>query len=64
MLRSLKVQIYLLVFIPFMLMVGIGLYSEIRSTNAVEEKVSEMTLNNTLRLEKNALKPLLILLIL
>ncbi|RBW41726.1 hypothetical protein DS885_16045 [Psychromonas sp. B3M02] len=56
MLRSLKVQIYLLVFIPFMLMVGIGLYSEIRSTNAVEEKVSEMTLNNTLRLEKKRLK--------
>ncbi|MDN2662317.1 methyl-accepting chemotaxis protein [Psychromonas sp. 14N.309.X.WAT.B.A12] len=56
MLRSLKVQIYLLVFIPFVIMAGLGLYSEIRSTTVIEDKVSEMTLNNTLAIEKKRLK--------
>jgi len=56
MLRSLKVQIYLLVFIPFIFMAGLGLYSEVNSTNVIEGKVSEMTLNNTLEIEKKRLK--------
>ncbi|MEG3756224.1 methyl-accepting chemotaxis protein [Psychromonas arctica] len=56
MLRSLKVQIYLLVFIPFIFMAGLGLYSEVNSTTVIEGKVSEMTLNNTLEIEKKRLK--------
>jgi len=55
MLRSLKVQIYLLVFIPFIFIAAIGLYSEIMSTNAIEDKVSEMTYSNTLEIEKKRL---------
>lgn len=56
MLRSLKVQIYLLVFVPFIFMAGLGLYSEVNSTTVIEEKVSEMTLKNTLEIEKKRLK--------
>lgn len=55
MLRSLKFQIYLLVFIPFMFIAGLGLYSEISSTRDIETKISEMTLENTLEIEKKRL---------
>jgi len=37
-------------------MAGLGLYSEINSTTVIEGKVSEMTLNNTLEIEKKRLK--------
>jgi len=55
MFRSLKVQIYLLVFIPFIFIAALGLYSEISSTRAIEAKVSEMTRQNTLEIEKKRL---------
>lgn len=55
MLRSLKVQIYLLVFIPFIFIAALGLYNEISSTRAVEAKVSEVTRKNTLEIEKKRL---------
>jgi len=55
MLRSLKVQIYLLVFIPFIFIASVGLYNEVNSTRAVEVKVSEMTRESTLAIEKKRL---------
>jgi methyl-accepting chemotaxis protein len=55
MLRSLKVQIYLLVFIPFIFIALLGLYTEISSTNQVKEKVSEVTRSNTIAIEKKRL---------
>ena len=55
MLRSLKVQIYLLVFMPFIFIASVGLYNEVNSTRAVEAKVSEMTRLSTLAIEKKRL---------
>ncbi|WP_025565621.1 methyl-accepting chemotaxis protein [Psychromonas sp. SP041] len=55
MLRSLKFQIYLLVFIPFILIAVLGLYIEINSTNSIEKKVSEVTRENTIEIEKKRL---------
>ncbi|TEW44300.1 methyl-accepting chemotaxis protein [Psychromonas algicola] len=55
MLRSLKVQIYLLVFIPFIVIAGIGLYSQINSTGELKVKVGDVTRVNTLEIEKKRL---------
>jgi methyl-accepting chemotaxis protein len=55
MLRSLKVQIYLLVFIPFILIAILGLYSEISSTQALKIKVNDVTSRNTIEIEKKRL---------
>ena len=56
MLRSLKVQIYLLVFIPFILIASIGLYSQINSSAQLKLKVADVTRTNTLEIEKKRLK--------
>jgi len=55
MLRSLKVQIYLLVFIPFIVIASIGLYSQINSTSALKAKIGDVTRVNTLTIEKKRL---------
>jgi methyl-accepting chemotaxis protein len=55
MLRSLKVQIYLLVFIPFILIAALGLFNQLTTTNAVETKVSDMTRENIINIEKKRL---------
>lgn len=55
MLRSLKVQIYLLVFIPFILIAVTGLYSQINSATALKAKVGDITRINTLNIEKKRL---------
>jgi methyl-accepting chemotaxis protein len=55
MLRSLKFQIYLLVFIPFILIALLGLYIEVDSTTNIEKKVSEVTRENTIEIEKKRL---------
>ncbi len=55
MLRSLKFQIYLLVFIPFISIAALGLYIEINSTTNIEKKVSEVTRENTIEIEKKRL---------
>jgi len=55
MLRSLKVQIYLLVFVPFILIAIIGLYSQIHSTDELKVKVGDVTRTNTLEIEKKRL---------
>jgi len=55
MLRSLKFQIYLLVFIPFILIALLGLYIEVSSTTNIEKKVSEVTRENTIEIEKKRL---------
>jgi methyl-accepting chemotaxis protein len=55
MFRSLKFQIYLLVFIPFITIAAVGMYSEIHSTRLVEDKVSELTRISALELEKKRL---------
>jgi methyl-accepting chemotaxis protein len=55
MFRSLKLQIYLLVFIPFIIIAAIGLYSELNSTRLLEGKVSELTRENAIEMEKKRL---------
>jgi len=55
MLRSLKVQIYLLVFVPFILIAALGLFNQLTTTSAVEKKVSEMTRENIINIEKKRL---------
>ncbi|WP_298941918.1 methyl-accepting chemotaxis protein [uncultured Psychromonas sp.] len=55
MLRSLKFQIYLLVFTPFILIALLGLYIEVSSTTNIEKKVSEVTRENTIEIEKKRL---------
>jgi len=55
MLRSLKVQIYLLVFVPLIIIAALGLYSQINSTRTVQMKVSEMTRDNIIKIEKKRL---------
>ena len=55
MLRSLKVQIYLLVFIPLIIIAALGLYSQINSTRIIEAKVSDMTSDNILKIEQKRL---------
>jgi len=59
MLRSLKVQIYLLVFIPFILIAMLGLFSQFNTTDEVESKVSEMTRQNIINIEKKRLVTIL-----
>jgi len=55
MLRSLKVQIYLLVFVPFILIAALGLFNQLTTTSAVEKKVNEMTRENIINIEKKRL---------
>lgn len=55
MLGSLKVQIYFLVFVPFLFIAGVGLYSEVNISDAIVDKVTEKTRENTLETEKKRL---------
>jgi len=55
MLHSLKVQIYLLVFIPFIFIASVGLYSQIASTDALQVKVGEVTRAHLITIEKKRL---------
>jgi len=56
MLRSLKFQISLLAFLPCIIIALLGLYTEISSTHLIEDKVSKMTHDNILKIEKKRLK--------
>lgn len=55
MLSSLKIQIYFLVFIPFLFIAGVGLYSEVNITQSIVAKVTDVTRHNTLETEKKRL---------
>tara|TARA_R110001583_G_scaffold16561_15_gene67873 strand:+ start:12432 stop:14102 length:1671 start_codon:yes stop_codon:yes gene_type:complete len=59
MLKSLKLQIYLLAFVPFLLIAFLSIFNEISITNKIKEQVSEITEKSTLNIEKKRLKTII-----
>ncbi|WP_413699361.1 cache domain-containing protein [Psychromonas sp. KJ10-10] len=55
MLKSLKLQIYMLAFIPFLLIAFLSIFNEISITNKIKTQVSEITEESTLEIEKKRL---------
>jgi len=55
MIKSLKARIYLIAFIPFLLIASDGLYLQINSSNSTNDIVSEMTRNSIINVERKRL---------
>jgi methyl-accepting chemotaxis protein len=55
MIRSLKLQIYLIAFVPFLLIAAIGLYIQISALETVNKSVSDITRQSIIDIEKKRL---------
>lgn len=55
MFKSLKLQIYLIAFIPFLLIASIGLYIQISALESVNKSVSQITEESIIEIEKKRL---------
>lgn len=55
MLRSLKFQIYLLVFIPLCIVASLGFYNQISSSNAINASINEISHDTIMKIEKKRL---------
>lgn len=55
MIKSLKLQIYLIAFIPFLLISAIGLYIQVNSLESVNQSVSQITHDSIIDIEKKRL---------
>jgi methyl-accepting chemotaxis protein len=55
MIKSLKLQIYLIAFIPFFLIAAIGMYIQINTLESVNKSVSQITEDSIINIEKKRL---------
>ncbi len=55
MIKSLKLQIYLIAFIPFLLIAAIGLYIQVNALESVNKSVSQITQESIINIEKKRL---------